>query len=803
MLYSYNWLSEYLEDIPEPSELARLLTMTGVEVEALRDLSADIDGVVTAKIISKKKHPNADRLSLCSVTTGEQEYQIVCGATNMKPGDAVALALVGAKLPGGFKIKKSKIRGVQSEGMMCSESELGLTEDSEGILILPEDTPLGLDIRDILSLRDFIFEISVTPNRGDVLSIKGLAREIAAVTGKGLILAEEGEGEELAPPHDLIDISVEDNAACPRYTAMVIEGVKVGPSPDFIASRLIAHGLRPVNNVVDITNYILLELGQPMHAFDLDKISGKTITVRTDNKGESLLAIDGSDIEFSGSSAIVIADSKGPVAVGGIMGGEPTSVTDETTRILLESAFFDPSTVRRAAKAIGLASDSSYRFERGVDIDDVRVALVRAAAMIIELAGGEVPGGVIDLYPDKFSPPDLEFSLTRTGRLLGLDIEKDDIVQKFTRLGIDVRPLPEDDDVLLCSPPSFRTDITTVIDLVEEAARLIGYDVIPAKMPLVPLDSALPAGDVTLKKKIKGLLVSSGLTEVVNYSFVSEDFFSLYGGTRGGLAILNPLSSDHNVMRASLLPGLIKNLKLNLDRDIKTVRIFEVAPVFHSGVSAPRERFKVAGLLYGPREPIGWNRKHESLDFYDIKGLLDDLLDGLALKSATAIAEFDGLDKGFFHPGRSASLSIDGIHLAVMGELHPELRHSFDISGEVYVFELDMETLSAAIKPRKNFSVLPKFPASERDVAVLLDKDVSYSEIISAINKINTKLIEKVDLFDVYYGKELPAGTKSLAFRIRYRSSIKTLTHTEVEKAHESIVEVLTQKFKATIRGNH
>jgi len=802
MLYSYNWLSEYLEDIPEPRELARLLTMTGVEVEALRDLSADIEGVVTAKISSKEKHPNADRLSLCSVTTGEQDYQIVCGAANMKPGDAVALALVGAKLPGGFKIKKSKIRGIQSEGMMCSESELGLTEDSEGILILPEDTPLGEDIRDILSLRDFIFEISVTPNRGDVLSIKGLAREIAAVTGKGFILAEEGEGEEPAPAHGLIDISVEDSTVCPRYTAMVIEGVKVGPSPDFIASRLIAHGLRPVNNVVDITNYILLELGQPMHAFDLDKISGKTITVRPDKKGETLLAIDGTNIEFSGSSAIVIADSEGPVAAGGIMGGEPASVTEKTTRILLESAFFDPSTVRRAAKAIGLASDSSYRFERGVDIDDVRVALVRAAAMIIELTGGRAPGGVIDIYPNEFSPPDLEFSLTRTGELLGLAIEKDDIIKKFTRLGIDVRPVPGDDDRLLCSPPSFRTDITTVIDLVEEAARLIGYDVIPAKMPFVPLDSARSTPDVALKKKIKTLLVSAGLTEVVNYSFVSEDFFSLYGGTRGGLAILNPLSSDHSVMRASLLPGLIKNLKLNLDRDMKTVRLFELAPVFHSGVSAPLERFKAAGLLYGPREPVSWNRNTESLDFYDIKGLVEDLLDGLDLKSVPTVTEFDGLDKGFFHPGRSASLSIDGVHLAVMGELHPELRHSFDISGEVYVFELDMETLAASIKQGKNFRVLPKFPASERDVAVLVDKDLSYSEIISAINKINTKLIEKVDLFDVYCGNELPVGTKSLAFRIRYRSSLKTLTHGEVEKVHESIVKELTQTFKATIRGS-
>ncbi len=802
MLYSYNWLSEYLEEIPEPHELARLLTMTGVEVDSVRDLSGDIEGVVTARIISREKHPNADRLSLCRVTTGGQEYQIVCGATNMSPGDAVALALVGAKLPGGFKIKKSRIRGVQSEGMMCSETELGLAEESEGILILPEDTTLGEDIKDALSLKDFILEISVTPNRGDVLSIKGLAREIAAVTGKGFILAEEAEGEEPPPGTDIIDIAVEDGTPCPRYTAMVIEGVKVGPSPDFIASRLVAHGLRPVNNVVDITNYILLELGQPMHAFDLDKIKDNTIRIRPDKKGETLLTIDGTTIEFSGSSAIVIADGSGPVAVGGIMGGEPTSVTGQTTRILLESVFFDPSAIRRASKALGLASDSSYRFERGVDIEDVRVALVRAAAMIVDLTGGHAAGGAVDIYPDKFTPADLEFSLGKVGALLGLPLEKEDIIRKFTRLGIDVRPVADDEDRLLCSPPSFRTDITSVIDLVEEAARLVGYDVIPASMPLVPLDSADSPEGVVLKKKIKDLLVSSGLTEVVNYSFVSEDIFSLYGASAGAVAILNPLSEDHGLMRGSLLPGLIRNLKLNLDRDMKTVRLFELAPVFHGGVSVPVERWKAAGLIHGTREPLTWNQSSDPVDFYDIKGIVEALLEGLDLKARPSVAAFDGPDKGFFHPGRSASLSLDGKPLAVLGELHPELRHSLDINQGVYVFELDMEALVASLKGSKTFSSLPKFPASERDVALLVGRDLPYGEIISAINEINTKLIEKVDLFDVYYGGKIPAGSKSLAFRIRYRSPIKTLTHGEVDKAHEGLVKELTRRFGAAIRGN-
>ncbi len=803
MLYSYNWLKEFLVRVPAPAELARILTMGGVEVDSFSDLGGDIEGVVTARIKTREKHPNADRLSLCTVTTGESDFQIVCGADNMQPGDAVALALIGARLPGGFKIKKSKIRGVVSEGMMCSESELGLTEQSEGILILPisPETPLGVDLKEYLGLNDTIFEISVTPNRGDVLSIKGLAREIAALTEVGFILSEEGEGEELPPERDLIDIRVEEGAACSRYTAMVIEGVSVGPSPDFVVSRLTAHGLRSVNNIVDITNYILLELGQPMHAFDLDKIRDKTITVRPDKKGESLRTIDGTELEFSGGSAVVIADGVGPVAVGGIMGGEASSVTETTTRILLESAFFEPSAIRRASKALALSSDSSYRFERGVDIVNVRVALVRAAAMILEIAGGKTPGGVIDIYPTRFAPSDIEFSLSRAGALLGVTLEADFIKNAFTRLGIDVRGIDGEDDRMLCSPPPYRTDITSFIDLVEEAARVVGYDLIPASMPLVPLASAASHESIVFKKKIKSDLISLGLTEVVNYSFVSEDIFALFGGSPGGVAILNPLSEDHSVMRASLLPGLIRNLKHNLDRNLNSLRIFELGPVFHSGADTPVERWKVAGLIYGTRAPQLWSQKSEPVDFYDIKGLVEALLEGLELGEEPVIKIYDGTDKDFFHPGRAASMSIGGNLIAVLGELHPDLQASFGIAESVYLFELDMEALYASLLSRRTFSHLTKFPASERDVALIVDKNLPYGEIMSAMMKFNTKLIEKVDLFDVYYGETIPDECKSLAFRIRYRSPVKTLTHEEVDKAHDRLTKEVTRKFNAVIRG--
>ncbi len=802
MLYSYNWLGEYLENIPAPGELSRLLTMAGVEVEALHERGSDFKGVVTARIISREPHPNADRLSLCAVTTGSDEHQIVCGAANMKAGDAVALALPGAVLPGGFKIKKSKIRGVVSGGMMCSGAELGLEEKSEGILILPPDTPLGVDIKEALGLGDVIFDISVTPNRGDVLSIKGLAREIAAITGTGFILEEEDEGEETLPAKNVIDIAVEDGTPCPRYTAMVIEGIKVGPSPDFIASRLIAHGMRPVNNIVDITNYILLDLGQPMHAFDLARIKDRTIRIRPDKKGETLRTIDGTELEFEGASAIVISDGEGPVAVGGIMGGEASAVTEETTRVLLESAFFDPSAIRRSSKTLGLSSESSYRFERGVDIDNVRVALVKAAAMILDVAGGRATGGVIDIYPEKFSPPDLEFSLEKASSALGVELDKDDIVKKFTHLGIDVRETGEKGVQLICSPPSYRTDITATVDLLEEAARLTGYDLIPANMPLVPLGSATAPESIILKKKVKNVLASLGLTEVVNYSFVSEDIFSIFGGTNGGVAILNPLSEDHGVMRGSLIPGLLKNLEFNLARDASSVRIFELAPVFHSGLNGPIERWKAAGLMHGERGPIAWNQDSEEIDFFDVKGVLEALLEKLSINAEPVITAYNGPDRGFFHPGRNALMTLGGKPLAVLGEVHPEVAASLGLGGRIYVFELDMETLAASLKGIPAFSPLPKFPASCRDLALIVDKDLSYGEIITEINKINTKLIEKIDLFDVYYGKHIPKGSKSLAFRIRYRSPFKTLTQGEVEKAHSRLVKGLTEKFHASVRGS-
>ncbi len=801
MLYSYNWLKEYLSAIPAPADLAEMLTMAGIEVESVRDLGGEIKGVVTARILTREPHPNADRLSLCTVTTGGKEHQIVCGATNMSAGDAVALALPGAVLPGGFKIKKSKIRGVLSEGMMCSGAELGLEEESEGILILPPDTPTGLDVREVLGLDDVIFEISITPNRGDVLSIKGLAREIAAVTGAGFILEEEDEAEETPPAKNVIDIAVEEGAACPRYTAMVIEGVRVGPSPDFIAARLIAHGMRPVNNIVDITNYILLELGQPMHAFDLAKIQDRTIRVRPDKKGETLRTIDGTEIEFQGGSAIVIADSQGPVAVGGIMGGEETAVSDETTRILLESAFFEPLAVRRASKALGLSSESSYRFERGVDIENVRVALVKAAAMILEVAGGRATGGAIDIYPEKFTPPDIEFNVRKASAALGMDLEKDTVINKFTRLGIDVRPLQGCADTLVCSPPSYRTDITASVDLLEEAARLVGYDVIPAAMPLVPLGAAEVPAEAALKKKVKNLLSVLGLTEVVNYSFVSEDVFSLFGGSSGGVAILNPLSEDHGVLRGSLMPGLLKNLQSNLARGASSVRIFELAPVFHSGVNGPIESWKAAGLICGERAEAAWNSKPESLDFFDMKGILETVADELGAVGQASFRPYDGPEGTFFHPGRSAVFSIGGKTLAVLGELHPKLAESLGLGGRVYLFELDMETLGASLGPGPSFTPLPRYPASTRDLAIIVSRDIPYGKIMDAISEINTKLIEKVDLFDVYYGEKLPPGSKSLAFRIRYRSPLKTLTHDEVEKAHARLVKELARRFHAVVRG--
>lgn len=810
MLFSYNWLKEYAEKLPSPKEAAERLTMSGTEVEGITELAGACAGVVTAEVVSVGKHPNADRLTFCEVKTDKEVCGIVCGATNMKAGDKVALALPGASLPGGLKIKKSKIRGVESGGMMCSEAELGLKKTVEGIMILPKDTPLGADITQILGLKDWMLDVAVTPNRSDLLSVKGLARELGAITGAGFKEKETSLEETPESVKFKASVKIEENAPCSRYAARVIEGVKVGPSPDFIIRRLEAHGVRAINNVVDVTNYVMIELGQPLHAFDLDKVKGRTIRVRLSQKGEAIETID-NKVRTLDAGMLVIADEAVPIAVAGVMGGKATEVSESTRNILLESAWFDPGSVRRTSRRLALSSDSSYRFERGVDIEGVVRALDMAAGMIKSLAGGAIAGGALDIYPKRFAPAVIEFRINRAGNLLGLPLRKADVTEMFGHLGIGVTEAS--DGALKAVPPSYRADLVGEADLVEEVARLIGYDKIPTTLPAAALSTGERGSRTEIKERINGILTNAGFFEVINYSFVSSDAFSLTAlEGKEGVRILNPLSEEQVVLRESLLPSLLENLRQNLLRKNEEVRIFEIAPVFVSdgrteelsgrNIRLPCERWKISALMYGKRFTEAWNSPTEELDFYDVKGAVETLFDGIGLGLPLDLNnDIDSYSRGVFHPGKSARVTLNGKDAGVFGEVNPGIIHKFDLKRPAYLFELDVDFLMESASAAKRYLSLPRFPESTRDIAFIVNEEIPYREILDTIVGLDTKLIEKVELFDVYCGSNIPKGKRSMALRIVYRSVERTLKQSEVDEAHSKVASILTTKFGAAIRG--
>ncbi|OGP23775.1 MAG: phenylalanine--tRNA ligase subunit beta [Deltaproteobacteria bacterium GWB2_55_19] len=796
MKVSYNWLKEFLDAAPAPRELARALTMTGTEVESLVESGGTLNNVVVAEIVSCSQHPNADRLKLCEVKTATDKYSIVCGASNMKAGDRVALALIGAELPGGVKIKKSKIRGVESQGMMCSEVELGIKDTSDGILILSPDAPLGANINDALSLGDALMEIGVTPNRSDLLSVRGIAREASAVTDARLKEKTFAVVEGARETEEIVSVSIEDGAPCKRYMARVIEGVAIGAAPEYMRQRLEAHGIRSINNVVDVTNYVLLELGQPLHAFDLDKIEGRSIDVRLAGENEKIETIDGKARALD-PSMLVIADANGPAAIAGVMGGKYSEVTEATKNILLESAWFEPSSVRKTARKTGLSSESSYRFERGVDIESVPLALDYAAYLIKELSGGTIARERIDVYVNTLVPAPIKLRLERANAIIGVDVEAK-AAGYLKRLGLDVEEAGE--GALVVTPPPYRSDLKEEIDLIEEIARLNGYDNIPAALPSALLKSGDAGKATRIKRAVKGILTSAGFNEVLNYSFVSQKAFDMAGG-KDGVQLSNPLTEEMVVMRQSLIPSLLDNLVRNLLQKNDEVRVFEVAPVFLPGGKLPVEDWRVVGLMYGLRNGEAWNLPKEWVDFYDVKGVVEGIFEGLGLEGSFEVGPVTIDDLRLFHPGKSAAIMINGKRGGVFGELHPELKLKLDLKRPAYLFDADLSLLSDLQANKKAYRPLPKFPESGRDIAFVVDVQTPYNEIISVISSLDTKLIERVELFDVYCGGTIPPSKKSLALRITYRSMERTLVSDEIEAIHGRVRDEIVKRFGAEVRG--
>ncbi|MDP2682992.1 MAG: phenylalanine--tRNA ligase subunit beta [Deltaproteobacteria bacterium] len=805
MKVSYNWLKEYVKKLPPPDELAKRLTMAGLEVEGIEALEKGISGVVTAQILSVEKHPNADRLSFCKVKTDKGIHSIVCGAKNMKAGDKVALALPGASLPKGIKIEKTKIRGVESEGMMCSEAELGLKDVSEGIMILPQDFPIGKDFTEAMGLNDSILNVNVTPNRPDCLSIMGIAREVAAITKTTLKTQNSKlkiQNLKLKTQNSKhITVSIKEPSLCRRYAAMVLENIKAAPSPDWLKRRLESAGFRSINNVVDITNYVMIEYGQPLHAFDYDLVSDKQIIIRRADKNEKIQTIDGFKRTLT-QEMLVIADKERPIALAGIMGGKETEINDATKNILLESAWFDPSCVRRTSKALGIFTESSYRFERGVDIEGVTKPLDRAAQMIVELAGGNMAMGSVDKYPRQHKPLSIKAGLSRINKILGISIHKKEVEDCFNNLGIGfklVKLKNKEDAMWDVAPPSFRVDLIKEIDIIEEIARLYGYEKIPATIPTARLLTTKTKGDDLVREKARDILTNNGFLEAVNYSFISPRFFDInISDIKNGLKLLNPLTEEQSIMRQSLIPGLLQTLQYNLNHNNHDIRVFEIGRIFIPKEKETEERNMISGLISGLRCKEAWNTGKDSADFYDIKGAVEQILTGLGVERYIFASK---ADIPFLHLGKAAVIEADDKQIGIVGEIHPDIIQRLDIRQSAHIFELDMQIIAAAVSGPKRYSPIPKYPMIVRDVAMIIEKEIPFQRIYNAINGLGIKLLEEVNVFDVYYGENIPDGKYSMALRFMYRSPDRTLTDDEVTNVHSTVLESLKTRFGVEIRG--
>jgi phenylalanyl-tRNA synthetase beta chain len=802
MKITYNWLKEFVDFDHSSDELADLLTMLGLEVEAMEKVGAGMDDVVVALVEEKLQHPNADKLSLCRVNNGTEVLDIVCGAQNFKQGDTVALAQVGATLPGDFKIKRSKIRGEESCGMLCSEKELGLADESSGIMVLPSNiAPLGTPFFSALGLKDTKFEIGLTPNRADCLSVIGIAREIAAKLGKTFRYPNTAVVEGSTTVESVISVTVEDSEYCPRYAARYMSGCKISPSPEWLVKRLKAIGIRSINNVVDVTNLVMMELGQPLHAFDCDRLAGRRIVVRRAGEGELFTTLDDQKRALAASD-LVICDAERPVALAGVMGGLNSEIKDSTTSILLESAFFKPAAVRKTSKRLGLHTESSHRFERGIDIGGVTRALDRAAALIIELAGGSLAQGSVDAYPVKNQPAAIMFRPERANSLIGIDLKREEIIDILKRLECLVSDGP--DGAVTVTPPSYRIDIEREIDLIEEVARMNGFDQIPATMPIARVVSDRPTRHQQLEKEVRDILVNHGMNEIINFSFTAPDaadklILGQDDPRRTTIKLANPLVDEQSVMRTTLLPGLLETVARNINFRSLDLKLFEMRRVYLpvAGDIMPREPLFIVGALTGSRAGAGWNQTDDLVDFYDAKGIIENLLELLNIGGISWVSD---TPEPYFHPGKSCSILSGRERIGSVGEIHPTVQENFDIEKPLYCFELDFEKLIKLSRTKLTITAPSRFPDSTRDIAMLAPEELPFEKIIGCVNSTKAKEIEEVSIFDVYRGTGIPEGFKSVAIRLRYRSYDRTLTDDEISVLHKQVTDVLINKLKVTLR---
>ncbi|PKN70239.1 MAG: phenylalanine--tRNA ligase subunit beta [Deltaproteobacteria bacterium HGW-Deltaproteobacteria-12] len=802
MLVSLKWLKDYVDIDKTPAELADALTMAGLEVDEIKQIKPAFSGVVTAQIISVRPHPSADKLSLCAVTDGSQTYPIVCGAKNIEAGNIVPLAKVGATIPGGLTIKSSVLRGEKSDGMLCSEAELEVGDDATGIMQLPLSTALGKPLEEILDLGDTVLDVGITPNRADCLSMIGIAREVAAITGKKLHVKAAVINEAAEDIDSLTSVKIVDSDLCPRYTARLIKDVQIGPTPVWMKTRLEAVGLRSINNVVDVTNFVMLEMGQPLHSFDFRFLEEGRIVVRKSKQDEEFISLDGK-VRKLDADTLLICDGLKPVAIGGIMGGLNSEVKDDTQIVFLESAYFNPSSIRRSARKLAMSTDAAFRFERGIDPEGVLQALHRAAQLIAELSGGKVCRNYIDEYPAKVpAAKDIPLRLSRINTIIGAAVSSQDVVKILESIGMDIRETSTGH--YLVTPPTYRVDITREVDLIEEVARLYGYDRVPVTLPKVSVAEITSIPRLDLEERIRCLLTGSGYTEVVNYSFISPtsvDSLSLAENDerRSLVHIKNPLVEDQSVMRTTMIYGLLDTLKKNANNGSVNLKLFEMGRTFFSCGEGklPEERNILAGLLAGTVSEDLWNSRRNG-DFYDIKGCLANIFFDLKMNTCRYRSEDT---EAFLHPGKSCNIYLGESKIGYAGELHPDVQDKMDLKVSTYVFEINLDMIADHNPGGIAYKDISKYPAVTRDVAFIIEAGVETDYMLDIVLHQQEYLLENVVIFDIYAGKGLPEGTKSLGLRFSYRSPDKTLTDVEVNQVHEKIVRNVVRVTGSKVRG--
>lgn len=801
MIISLEWLRSYV-DIPlSVDRLTDRLTMAGLEVEAVEESARGLDRVITARTQTVSPHPNADRLRLCDVWDGSRVHRVVCGAPNVSPGQIVPLALPGARLPSGVTIEEARIRGQTSAGMLCSRKELGFGEDADGIWALPPETPVGEPLATVLGLGDVRIEIGVTPNRGDCLSHIGIAREAAAICGTALRYPDCTLEETGPPIEGLAAVSIVDPVGCPRYCARVVENVRVAPSPEWLRKRLEAVGIRSINNIVDVTNFVMMELGQPLHAFDHDLLRENRIVVRRATAGEPFTTLDGEKRALF-DDTLLICDGVGPVAVAGIMGGLDSEITEKTTRVLIESAYFEPTGIRRSSRKLGLRSESSFRFERGVDPEGTPRALDRAAQLMARLGGGRIARGRIDTYPNRHRPITLGLRVERTNRFLGTRLSGRRMAEVLR--SIEIQVTDEETDRLAVGVPSFRPDITREVDLQEEVARLVGYDQIPVTLAVAGLDASPQDPDQQARHMVKDALRSAGLSEVINYSFIGE------AGLRklrlaeddprlDPVRVLNPLSEDQGVMRTSLLPGILQTASRNFDHRNEDVRIFELSKVFlpNPGAPLPDEPHRLACVLAGKRLPDRLYGQQEEVDFTDAKGVVESVLECFHLEEITYTSRGT---PPYLDARCSASVLCGERWIGCLGPVHPQVAAAFDMKRIPYVLELDFDALCALRKPHPMYRALPKYPEVARDLAIVVDARVPVLDPLDYIKGLEEPLLEQIEVFDIFRHARLGDDKKSLGYRLVYRAADRSLTDEEVNDLHGRLTEKVLERFQATLR---